>query len=174
MTKATTVFGRPAIFGVEYAKSRSLSYIHVRLWIAGSWVGDIKDSLMPEGMCAKLISLASPMKYPKFAYLSEAEADCPTYEELVDRGSSSFGESFDPFSLCYYSAIAEMRVHFLWKLSEAYYPLFPDYPRHLHHLSVKLADYHLGIQPFIAAMIEEGYYFIRPGLPTLSDIERSV
>ena len=116
----TTLFGQSATFGVEFAKSASRPYIHVRLWISGSWVGDIEDSLMPEQMCAKLVRLGIPVKYPKFACLSDA--DCPTYEELVDRGGGSFGESFDPFVLNYYSVIATKQIHFLWKLHEVLLP----------------------------------------------------
>lgn len=169
MIEEATSCGQPASFGVEFARARSWPYIHVRLWIAGSWVGDIDDSLMPEPMCATLLRLGCPLKYPKFTYLSDAA--CPTFEEMCERGRASFGESFDPFQLDYYSVLATMRIHLFWQLSESYYYLFPDYPRHKHHSSVTMTDYRLAIRPFIAMMIDEGYYNIRLDLPTLSDLD---
>jgi len=169
MTASTTMIGSRTTFGVEFAQSRSPNYLHVRLWISENWVGDIQDSVMPENMCAKLLRLGCPSKYPELAYRSEA--DCPPYEDLVERGGGSFGESFDPFALRYYSVVSDRRIHLLWKLQEAYYPLFPDYPRHQYHYSVALADYRTALKAFIASMIDERHYIPRSDLPKLRDIE---
>ena len=54
---------------------------------------------------------------------------------------------------------------------KSYYPLFPNYPRHEHHYSVALVKYCLTVKRFISTMIDEGYYVVRPGLPTFSDEE---
>jgi hypothetical protein len=167
--EARILYGERETFGVECAIARSPNYIHVRLWIAGHWVGDIKDSLMPEFMCARLLALACPARYPKFAY--DSEEDGPTYETLLDRGGMTFGESFDPFALTYYSVVSTSRVHFKWRLHEAYYPLFPDYPQQEYHCSVAMSDYRLAVKAFIQLMIDKGYYVVRPGIPTLAELE---
>jgi hypothetical protein len=163
------LYGERETFAVEFARAESPHYIHVRQWVAGHWVGDIEDSLMPEFMCARLLALACPLRYPKYAY--DSEEDGPTYEALLDRGGMSFGESFDPFALAYYSVRKSNRIHFKWRLHEAYYPLFPDYPRREYHCSVAIPNFRLVVKAFITAMIDEGYYVLRPGLPTLAELE---
>ena len=124
LMESSILCGERETFAVEFAKAASPHYIHVRLWIAGHWVGDFNDSLMPEFMCARLLELACPLRYRKYVY--DSEGDVPTYDELLDRGGWSFGESFDPFALTYFSVRTSNRIHFKWRLHEAYYPLFPD------------------------------------------------
>lgn len=167
---ATSILcGERETFGVEYEIAKSPNYIHARLWIGGNWAGDIKDTLMPEYMCARLLELAQPLRYRRFAY--DSDEDSPTYQALIDQGGGSFGESFDPFALTYFSVRKTNRIHFKWQLPEVYYPLFPDYPRQEFHGSVSMPYYRVVVTEFVTAMVDKGYYVIRRGMPTPAELD---
>ncbi|MEZ6142834.1 MAG: hypothetical protein R3B84_19905 [Zavarzinella sp.] len=165
---ARILYGNRQNFGIEFSFAKSKNYIHVQLWLGGQWVGDIQDSIMPEYMCASLLELACPKRYPRYAY--DSKEDIPSYEDLLDN-CGSFGESFDPFVLAYCSLTTREYVNFTWRLDEDYYYLFPDYPRQIFHRSVPLPTYNNVVRMFIMTMINDGYYVIRNGIPTLDDLD---
>ena len=151
-----SLYGLQASFAIEYEPAKSWPYIHTRLWLGGSWIGDMSDSIMPEQMCIKLITLHNAIADSKYVY--ESLSECPKESDLRDRGGWSFGESFDPFSMIYYVILGDSLAHFSWKLSEPYYSMFPTYPKSSRQFSVSLDQYRTPTYQFIMSMILSGYY----------------
>lgn len=135
------VFGNKDIFAIERKINKREPYLmgNMCLWIGGLQVGSFEDEVMLSCIQQSLSCFSSrfeEMEEHDFRGKPSEEIFFMVFESDMDNGQFliHIAESFDDFELFTYKEDNE--IHFVWKLVDAPFFKYPNYPEGIMHKKV--------------------------------------
>lgn len=146
----TVIIGEQSQFALEYdIKESEPPYGSVRMWVNGSWLGDIQRSMHLYHMGSVLASMVSrdnstlPCIYAK-------NDDILVDDALLETTSWSWGDSFDDFLFRMYVVEDTCAIHIVWKINSLSQSIANEYPRGLHRGVISFDTFDKVVSRFIS------------------------